>query len=62
MIRIFTTHLQSVLFKTKDFRNVEIIRNAEDSILEASRSLAKKLKNALGLRGYQADTVRSNAR
>ena len=58
IIRIFTTHLQSVLFKTKDFRNVEIIRNAEDSILEASRSLAKKLKNALGLRGYQADTVR----
>jgi len=58
VIRIFTTHLQSVLFKTKDFRNVEIIQNAEDSILEASRSLVKKLKNALGLRGYQADTVR----
>jgi endonuclease/exonuclease/phosphatase family metal-dependent hydrolase len=58
LIRIFTTHLQSVLFKSKDFRNVEIVRNAEDSILEASRSLAKKLKEALGLRGYQADTVR----
>ncbi len=58
MIRIFTTHLQSVLFKPKDFRNVEIIRNAEDSILQASRSLAKKLKEALGVRGYQADTVR----
>jgi len=58
MIRIFTTHLQSVLFKQKDFRSVEIIRNAEDSMLEASRSLAKKLKNALGLRGYQADMVR----
>lgn len=59
MIRVFTTHLQSVLFKRKDFRNVEIIRNAEDSMLEASRSIAKKLKSALGLRGYQADTVRS---
>jgi endonuclease/exonuclease/phosphatase family metal-dependent hydrolase len=58
ILRIYTTHLQSVLFKQKDFRSVEIIRNAEDSILEASRSLAKKLKNALGLRGYQADTVR----
>lgn len=56
--RIFTTHLQSVLFKPRDFRNVEIIRNAEDSMLEASRSLAKKLKYALGLRGYQADTVK----
>ena len=58
MIRIFTTHLQSVLFKQKDFRNVEIVRKAEDSILQASRSLAKKLKDALSLRGYQADTVR----
>jgi endonuclease/exonuclease/phosphatase family metal-dependent hydrolase len=58
MLRIFTTHLQSVLFKQKDFRSVEIIRNAEDSMLEASRSLAKKLKYALGLRGYQADMVR----
>ncbi len=58
LIRVFTTHLQSVLFKQKDFRNVEIVRNAEDSMLEASRSLAKKLKSALGLRGYQADTVR----
>jgi endonuclease/exonuclease/phosphatase family metal-dependent hydrolase len=57
-IRVFTTHLQSVLFKPKDFRSVEIIRNADDSMLEASRSLAKKLKMALGLRGYQADTVR----
>ena len=27
-------------------------------MLMASRSLAKKLKGALGLRGYQADTVR----
>jgi endonuclease/exonuclease/phosphatase family metal-dependent hydrolase len=58
IVRIFTTHLQSVLFKSKDFRSVEILQNAEDSMLEASRSLAKKLKNALGLRGYQADTVR----
>jgi endonuclease/exonuclease/phosphatase family metal-dependent hydrolase len=57
-IRVFTTHLQSVLFKARDFRNVEIIRNAEDSMLEASRSLVKKLKFALGLRGSQADIVR----
>jgi endonuclease/exonuclease/phosphatase family metal-dependent hydrolase len=57
-IRIYTTHLQSVLFKPKDFRDVEIIRNAKDSLLQASRSLAKKLKFALSLRGYQADTVR----
>jgi len=58
IFRIYTTHLQSVLFKPRDFRNVEIIQNAEDSMLEASRSLAKKLKSALGLRGHQADIVR----
>ncbi len=48
IIRVYTTHLQSVLFKQKDFRNVEIVRNAEDSMLEASRSLAKKLKERTG--------------
>jgi endonuclease/exonuclease/phosphatase family metal-dependent hydrolase len=57
-IRVFTTHLQSVLFKPKDFRNVEIIRNAEDSMLHASRSLARKLRSASARRGYQADAVR----
>jgi endonuclease/exonuclease/phosphatase family metal-dependent hydrolase len=52
--------LQSVLFKSKDFRNLEIIRNGEDSMLFASKSLAKKLKYAFSRRGYQADTVRRN--
>jgi endonuclease/exonuclease/phosphatase family metal-dependent hydrolase len=59
-IRVCTTHLQSVLFKSKDFRDVEIIQNANDSMLEASRSLAHKLSYALRLRGFQADTVRRN--
>jgi endonuclease/exonuclease/phosphatase family metal-dependent hydrolase len=59
-IRVSTVHLQSVLFKSKDFRDLEIIRKGQDSILPASKSLAKKLKYALSLRGYQADTVRRN--
>lgn len=58
IVRVYTTHLQSVLFKPRDFHNVEIIRNAEDSMIEASRSIVKKLKSALALRGHQADTVR----
>jgi endonuclease/exonuclease/phosphatase family metal-dependent hydrolase len=57
-IRLFTTHLQSVLFKPKDFRDVEIIRKGQDSLLPASKSVAKKLKYAFSLRGAQADTVR----
>jgi len=57
-IRVCTTHLQSVLFRSKDFRDVEIIQNVEDSMLEASKSIIKKLKRAFTLRGRQADVVR----
>jgi endonuclease/exonuclease/phosphatase family metal-dependent hydrolase len=57
-IRIFTTHLQSVLFRNKDFRNIEIIKNVDDSVLEASKSIVKKLRRAYSLRSEQADLVR----
>ena len=57
-IRLFTTHLQSVMFQTKDFRDIEIIRNVDDSVLEASKSIVKKLKRAYALRSNQADLVR----
>ncbi len=58
MIRIFTTHLQSVLFRSKDFHNIEIIKNAEDSMMQASKSIVKKLKRAYSFRSAQADLVR----
>lgn len=57
-IRVFTTHLQSVLLQKSDYRHVEIIKNAEDSMIEASRSLVKKLKLGYALRGDQVNTVR----
>lgn len=57
-IRLFTTHLQSVLFESKDFRSVEIIKNVDDSVLEASKSIIKKLKRAYAARSDQADIVR----
>ena len=57
-IRVFTTHLQSVLFRNKDFRNIEIIKNVDDSVLEASKSIVKKLRRAYSLRSEQADLVR----
>lgn len=57
-IRIYTTHLQSVLFHNKDFRNVEIIKNVDDSVLEASKSVIKKLRTAYALRRIQSDLVR----
>jgi endonuclease/exonuclease/phosphatase family metal-dependent hydrolase len=58
IIRVFTTHLQSVLFKGNDYRNVEIIKAGEDSIMEASKSIIKKLKQGYSFRGYQANLVR----
>lgn len=57
-IRVFTTHLQSVLFQSKDFHDLEIIKNVDDSILMASRSIAKKLGYAFRHRGDQAEEVR----
>jgi len=57
-IRIFTTHLQSVLFHKTDYHNLEIIKNAQDSILEASKSVAKKLVQGYKFRSDQVDIVR----
>jgi endonuclease/exonuclease/phosphatase family metal-dependent hydrolase len=58
-IRVFTTHLQSVLFRHKDFHDIEIIKNVDDSILQASKSIVKKLRIAYQRRGYQAEEVRA---
>ncbi len=58
-IRVYTTHLQSVLFDSKDFHDIQIIKNVDDSILMASKSLAKKLGYAFQHRGDQAEEVRA---
>jgi endonuclease/exonuclease/phosphatase family metal-dependent hydrolase len=57
-VRIYTTHLQSVLFRGKDFHDLQIIRNVNDSILTASMSIAKKLRYAFRIRAEQAVKVR----
>lgn len=57
-VRLFTTHLQSVLFRSNDYRNLEIIKSADDSLIMASKSIIRKLKQGYTLRGYQADLVR----
>ncbi len=58
-IRVFTTHLQSVLFRSRDYHNLDIIMNVDDSLIQASRSIVKKLKYAYGLRSGQAEIVRA---
>jgi endonuclease/exonuclease/phosphatase family metal-dependent hydrolase len=57
-VRLFTTHLQSVLFRSNDYRALEIIKSADDSLLMASKSIIRKLRQGYTLRGYQADLVR----
>ncbi|WP_207514803.1 endonuclease/exonuclease/phosphatase family protein [Longitalea luteola] len=57
-IRVYSTHLQSVLFQKNDYRNIEIIKSADDSMVTASRSILKKLRNGYASRGFQADLVR----
>jgi endonuclease/exonuclease/phosphatase family metal-dependent hydrolase len=58
-IRMYTTHLQSVLFQKNDYRNLEIIKSADDSMVMASKSIVKKLRQGYAFRGSQADLVRS---
>ena len=57
-IRIYTTHLQSVMFRRKDYQYLEKIKKVEDSLLEASKSIVKKLRQAYSIRGAQAANVR----
>lgn len=57
-IRIYTTHLQSVMFRRKDYQYIEKIKKVEDSLLEASKSIVKKLRQAYSVRGSQAQMVR----
>lgn len=57
-IRIFNTHLKSFLFKPNDYRNLEIIKNASDSMLEASKSVVRKLAQGYQFRGQQVDIVK----
>jgi endonuclease/exonuclease/phosphatase family metal-dependent hydrolase len=56
-IRFYNMHLQSFLFKAKDYQNIEIIKNADDELLDASFSLFRKIKTAYLSRADQAQEV-----
>ena len=58
-LRAFTSHLQSVLFRTKDYHDIDIIRNVDDSLVSASKSIAKKLAYAFRHRADQAEAGRA---
>ncbi len=57
-VRVFTTHLQSLLFTNKNFRDIEDIKQGSDSTLEKSKDIFRKFRNAYGFRRQQADIIR----
>ena len=58
-IRVFTTHLQSVLFKDNDYRNIEHIKSgSSDSMIEASKTVVLKLAQGYKFRSQQVKIVR----
>jgi endonuclease/exonuclease/phosphatase family metal-dependent hydrolase len=61
-IRIFTTHLQSVQFKKRDYERIDEIRNYEDSIVSNSRTIFSKLKKGIERRSVQANVIRNQLR
>ncbi len=58
-IRIFTTHLQSFRFTQQDYERMETIKRTEEQSLNASLSLAQKMKRAFTRRGVQTTIVRN---
>ncbi len=57
-IRFYTTHLQSVRFRKRDYESIEKIKNRDDSLLENSKNIFSKLKAGLIYRSTQADIVK----
>jgi len=57
-IRIFTSHLQSVQFKKRDYQRINEIRNYEDSIVSNSRTIFSKLKKSVAYRSVQVGIIK----
>lgn len=59
-LRFFNTHLQSIQLKDDDLRGLEINRNVDDQLVDASKSIIRKLRNAYQFREVQAAIVRKH--
>ncbi|HEV8283977.1 MAG TPA: endonuclease/exonuclease/phosphatase family protein [Chitinophagaceae bacterium] len=57
-IRIFTTHLQSVQFRKKDYERIDEIKTYQDSLIENSRNIFSKIKKGITYRSIQANVVK----
>lgn len=58
MIRVFTTHLQSLLMSGDDYFVIKRLVKAEDQAVEKSMSVANKFRRAYMFRSKQAELLR----
>lgn len=59
-VRIFTTHLQSVQFRKKDYERIDEIKTYQDSLLSNSKTILSKIRKGISYRSIQANIVRKN--
>ena len=57
-VRVYTTHLQSVLLAKSDYDKIDQIQHGDEGMIRNSRSIFSKWKLAAGIRSSQANTVR----
>lgn len=57
IIRIYTTHLQSLQFGQEDYQKINEIKEASDSLLHNSRTIVSKLKRGIVHRSIQVDII-----
>lgn len=57
IIRVYTTHLQSLQFYRADYEKISEIKDAGDSLMANSKSILSKLKRGVTHRSIQADII-----
>lgn len=57
-VRVYTTHLQSLQFRPRDYERIERIKNVDDSLLQNSRNILSKIKRGFMNRSIQANLIR----
>lgn len=58
-LRIFTGHLQSFGFMSRDYNDISKIKNDPDERLDASKNIFRKMRKAFERRGPQAEFIRN---
>lgn len=57
IVRIYSTHLQSLQLKKSDYETIDRIKEAQDGMVNNSRTIFSKLRTGVRYRSIQADMV-----